>query len=118
MPEKDDISEAIKTRVIERLENGATNEVKKLLQKNPDTKLPVYTSLGVSQILSFLQSKISLEELKDIWARAEIDYARRQIVWFKKQVGIIWYDKGTNRKALAKELAKKLINKNDKEKTR
>ncbi|KKT39632.1 hypothetical protein A3K29_01910 [Candidatus Collierbacteria bacterium RIFOXYB2_FULL_46_14] len=85
----------INHRVIDRLENGAVEEVKNLIAKYPDLHLPIYTSLGVKQILQFLHQEIPRETLVDLWAASEVDYARRQTVWFKKQPGIVWYDKST-----------------------
>jgi len=117
MPDKTDIAISIHRRVAERLQNGAVEEVKSLLDKNPDTTLPIYSSLGVSQIIAYLKSEISLSQLEKIWSNAEIDYARRQIVWFKKQPGIIWYDKSSNTKSLALEYAKKLTKNHEEEKT-
>jgi len=96
-------------RVVERLKSGAIDEVKNLTVKYPDTTLPIYTSLGVREILKFLSGTISGQELIDLWTKAEIDYARRQTVWFKKQSGIIWYDKDSVDQALVSLLASKLI---------
>ena len=70
-------------------------EVKNLIAKYPDLHLPIYTSLGVKQILQFLHQEIPRETLVDLWAASEVEYARRQTVWFKKQPGIVWYDKST-----------------------
>lgn len=96
----------IRQRVIERLDAGASAEVKKLFKKYSDQSLPLFSSLGVKQIIEYLDKKISREELIDRWTAAEIDYARRQMVWFQKQPGIIWYDKSKANKMLAEKLAK------------
>lgn len=96
----------IRQRVIERLDAGAPAEVKKLFKKYSVQSLPLFSSLGVTQIIEYLDKKISREELIDRWTAAEIDYARRQMVWFQKQPGIIWYDKSKVNKMLAEKLAK------------
>lgn len=105
---KESQSEKIRQRVVERIESGAINEVKKLIQKLPDKNLPIYTSLGTKNIIDYLDGKITKEELIDQWTSAEIKYARRQMVWFRKQPGIIWYDKGKINKSLAIQMAAKL----------
>lgn len=104
---KEDLHKLIKQRVIDRLEQGVLDEVKNLLAKYPDTKLPVFSSLGVGEIIDFLKRKITKDELIDLWTRSEENYAKRQIVWFKKQPEIIWYDESINRDELAKKLVLK-----------
>lgn len=112
LPDKNTIKSQIKKRVVQRIKNGAIKEVQNLLRNYPDTKLPIYTSLGVSQICSFLDDKISKEKLVEIWTNAEVDYARRQIVWFKKQKNIVWYDKSISQEILVQKL-KKIYLQND-----
>jgi len=102
----------INQRVLERLNAGAIDEVKKLIKKYPDKSLALFTSLGVREIIEFLNQKISREELINLWTLAENDYARRQMVWFKKQPGIIWYDTGKVNNSLAVKLAE-LLKQND-----
>jgi tRNA dimethylallyltransferase len=106
LPDKESIKKHILARVLSRLEQGAITEVKNLLKKYPDRDLTIYSSLGVSQIIAFLEGKLSPEELVRVWTNAEVDYARRQIVWFKKQPGIVWYDKSTDKSSLISELKK------------
>ena len=87
-----EIESNIKERVVSRLTAGAVEEVKQLIQKYPDIKLPIYTTFGVSQIIENLNNQIDENRLVDLWTTAETQYAKRQMVWFKKQPRIIWYD--------------------------
>jgi tRNA dimethylallyltransferase len=104
--DKNTLKENIRDRVLARIEAGALDEVKDLLKKYPDKKLGIYTSLGVSQIIDFLEEKISKEKLIENWTVAEVSYAGRQMVWFKKQPDIVWYDKSTDRALLVNQLKK------------
>lgn len=104
LPEKETLKDNIRNRVIERIDSGAIDEVTNLLKKFPDKNLAIYTSLGVSQIIDFLDGKQTKKQLIDVWTNAEVDYARRQIVWFKKQSGIVWYDKSTDKSLLINQL--------------
>ncbi|EKD53566.1 MAG: tRNA delta(2)-isopentenylpyrophosphate transferase [uncultured bacterium] len=97
---------AIRRRVLDRLDSGAIQEVESLLKRFPDQKLPVFTSLGVQEIIKFLHQEISRETLVDLWTASEMDYARRQMVWFRKQPGIVWYDKDKVDQVLIGSLAK------------
>ena len=74
--------------------------------------MALFTSLGVREIIEFLNKKISREELINLWTATENDYVRRQMVWFKKQPGIIWYDRNKINKDLAIKLAE-LFKQND-----
>ena len=105
--------ELIEKRVRERIRQGAIQEVEALRKSHPKTKSPLFTSLGVKEITAFLKGDIKQTELVNLWTRSEVGYARRQIVWFKKQASIIWYDESKDRKALAQELARDLKNKNE-----
>ncbi|MFZ3069080.1 MAG: tRNA (adenosine(37)-N6)-dimethylallyltransferase MiaA [Microgenomates group bacterium] len=106
LPDKDTLKTSIHHRVLERIKGGAVAEVRALLKKYPDRSLAIYTSLGVPQIIAFLEGKLSEKQLVEVWANAETDYSRRQIVWFKKQPGIVWYDKSTDRSLLVSQLKK------------
>jgi tRNA dimethylallyltransferase len=100
----------IRQRVLDRLDSGALEEVKDLIIKYPDHSPAIFTSLGVKQIVQYLEKKLSLEKLIDLWTLSEADYARRQMVWFKKQPGIVWYDKDRVDQVLINSLAKNYSN--------
>ncbi|MBI1871978.1 hypothetical protein HYS10_01020 [Candidatus Collierbacteria bacterium] len=79
------LKQKINARVIVRVNSGAVSEVEKLLKEYPDRNLPIYTSLGVKPIIEYLDGKISKEKLIENWTTDEVNYAKRQITWFKKQ---------------------------------
>lgn len=110
VPDKTILKRQIHQRVLARLKADAIDEVKNLIKKYPDRKLPIYTSLGVSQIIDFIDGKISKDQMVEIWTNAEVDYARRQIIWFKKQPDIVWYDNDEDRNTLIEELKKYIQN--------
>jgi len=85
----------IRQRVLDRLDYGAIEEVENLMIKYPNHRPPIFTSLGVQETSKFLHQEITRETLIHLWTASEIAYARRQMVWFKKQPGIVWYDKST-----------------------
>ncbi len=74
----------IRRRVIKRLELGAIQETKKLLNLCPP-QAQVFQSLGYASILAYLQAKLSYSQLIDDWTKKELNYAKRQLIWFKKQ---------------------------------
>ena len=85
------IEEKIRNRVIDRLENGAISEVKKINEiKNVNTQ--VLTATGIKEIEQFLADDISRQELIYVWTLREFQYAKRQITWWKKRKNIEWFD--------------------------
>ncbi len=84
--------QSIRERVVLRLKNGAIEEVETLQKKYPNQSLPIYSTLGVSQIQKYLCQEITKEELIKKWTIDDNNYAKRQMVWFKKQPQIVWYD--------------------------
>ena len=85
------IKDNIRHRVISRLEVGAISEVEGLLRDYPDKSLPIYTSLGVTQVVKYLGGQITWNQLVELWIIDEIKYAKRQLTWFKNQPQIDWY---------------------------
>jgi len=87
--------EEIKKKIAKRVDRrlpSAISEVKSLLAAYPDRRLPIYTSLGIAPILRFLDGEISHAQARQLWTTEEVQYAKRQLTWFKKQQQIIWYD--------------------------
>jgi len=95
----------ITARIESRLDQGVIDEVRLFLAKHPQSSLPIYSSLGLKEIKSYLDGEITPEQMKSDWLRSELDYARRQMVWFNKQPGIIWYDEDMDKNKLSVKLA-------------
>jgi tRNA dimethylallyltransferase len=83
-PDKAKHKEKIKQRVIERLENGALDEVEKLLKRNLDPKGQVMTTLGVPETIQYLEGKIDKAELIDLWTLHETQYVKSQMKWLNE----------------------------------
>lgn len=85
-----DLPEAIHQRVLERLKLGAKNE---LMLLDLATAQPMVTSaLGVKELKLWTSDQISDEELIELWTKHELQYAKRQLTWWKKQPGVEWLD--------------------------
>lgn len=78
------IEQKIQNRVEKRINQGAIVEVESLLVQYTDPSLSALSALGVKEIQQFLQGKIDLRELQDIWSLHEFQYAKRQLTWWKK----------------------------------
>ena len=100
----------IHKRILNRIDQGVIDEVINLYKKYPQNNFPIFSSLGVKEIISFYNKEITRDRMITSWTNSEVDYARRQMVRFKKQPNIIWYDEDVNRNELAEKLASILKN--------
>lgn len=83
------IEEKITQRVEERWQSGALEEVQRLVGLTNDR--PALTSLGVTEIIQFLNGSVSEAEAKSLWALHEFQYAKRQLTWWKKEIDVNWF---------------------------
>lgn len=89
--DKEELSERIQQRVVQRIQNGAIQEVELLLSNFPNQKLPSFTTTGVREIIAYITGQIDKSQLVEMWTLREFQYAKRQITWFKKRHQIEWF---------------------------
>jgi len=87
---KEKLKEAIAKRVEERLKNGAIDEVKKLLDLGYSENDPGLKTIGCRQIIDFLKGRITKKNMIETWINKEIQYAKRQYTFMKKDLYIQW----------------------------
>lgn len=80
----------IQSRVEERIEDGAVEEVKSLLKKGYSPKDPGLNTIGYKQILDFLRGAITQDQMISDWAHKEVQYAKRQYTFMKKDPNVKW----------------------------
>ena len=89
---KQDLVSAIEKRVEKRLKQGAIKEVKDLLNKGYSNKDPGIQTIGYKQIIEYLKRNISKTNAIEQWILKEIQYAKRQYTFMKKDKNIKWRD--------------------------
>ncbi len=72
------------------IDNGAVEEVKRLLARGLDPSLPVVRTLGLSAIEALLAGEISRDEAIARGQQATRNYAKRQYTWFAHQPPAGW----------------------------
>lgn len=87
---KEVLTERIQNRVLARIEAGAEAEVKALITKGYSWTLPSLSALGYKEWRQYLEGTITRSELINLWIRHEIQYAKRQLTWFRKEPNIQW----------------------------
>ncbi|MFS8159548.1 MAG: tRNA (adenosine(37)-N6)-dimethylallyltransferase MiaA [Candidatus Roizmanbacteria bacterium] len=79
-----ELEETISQRVQKRIEQGAENEVKKLLEMGYTKDDPGLKTIGYTQLIKYLEGSISYEKALEEWIRSEIQYAKRQKTFMKR----------------------------------
>jgi len=87
---KENLVEVIKKRVLQRLKLGAIDEVKNLLQQGFDANSPGLNTIGYKPLIAYLKGKLSQREAVEQWIKEEIQYAKRQYTFMKKDENISW----------------------------
>lgn len=83
--------ERINMRVDIMMKNGLLEEVRYLYEKYGDV-LKKINIIGYSELISYLNSEITLEEAIELIKKNSRNYAKRQFTWFKNDHEYIWYD--------------------------
>lgn len=89
-PLREILFKRIEKRVDEQINRGLTDEVKKLLQMGYPKDLPSMRTLGYREIVQYLEGKISLEQAVELIKQNTRNFAKHQMVWFKKDEDVVW----------------------------
>lgn len=85
------LEQRIYQRVISRINSGFDAEVNSL-SKQYDFNLPAFSSTGYRIWYEHQQGHIDQHTALKKWYLSELQYAKRQLTWFKKQPHIHWFD--------------------------
>lgn len=86
------LHERIHTRMISRMKKGMVAEAEKLHASGLSYKRMEALGLEYRSLSLYLQKKISKKELASQIELGNIQYARRQMQWFKRDVRIKWFE--------------------------
>lgn len=89
---KELLKKIISKRVESRLKVGFIAEVKTLQKNGVNWQHQSMQALGYKQIKKYLEGKQSLKDFSEEWKVQEGKYAKKQMVWFKKDKRIVWFD--------------------------
>lgn len=85
---REELYERINQRVDEMVANGLVDEVRSLL---PYRNLVALKTVGYTEIIEFLEGKITLEKAIELIKRNSRHYAKRQITWWQRDASIKWF---------------------------
>lgn len=89
--DREKLYERINKRVDIMIENGLVDEVKNLKEKYNHFPTAMQ-GLGYKEVVEYLDSKITYEEMIEKIKKESRHYAKRQFTWFKKNKETTWLD--------------------------
>jgi tRNA dimethylallyltransferase len=89
--EREELYDRIERRVDQMFSGGIIEEVEALLESGVPETSPPFRALGYKHVLSYLKKEISLESAIDLTKKETRHYAKRQMTWFRKMGGILWF---------------------------
>lgn len=87
---REELYRRIEERVDLQVQNGLLDEAKTLLSRGYDLNLPSMTSLGIKEMIPYIQGKMTLDEAVRILKQNTRRYAKRQMTWFRKYDSVHW----------------------------
>ncbi len=91
-PGKEILERKIARRVEDMVAAGFVEEVRRLYQRH-DRDIPALQAPGYKAFRQYLEGDISIDEAKQLFARRDLQYAKRQKTWFKRNTDIHWISK-------------------------
>ncbi len=98
---KEELSKRIHTRLLARMRRGMIAEAKRLHEQGLSWKRMESLGLEYRFLAQFLQNKITKEEMLNLIDIASQQYAKRQMVWFKRNKKIGWINPEDNKSVSA-----------------
>ena len=103
-----DTAERVARRVDKQFEGGLLNEIRGLLASGvPETAHP-FTGLVYRQVLEYLRGVRGERETRELIVRENRRYARRQLIWFRKEPNLRWIRAAGEREETLEEVARAL----------
>lgn len=86
------VRQRIDERLDRRIELGMIEEVKGLLDAGVSEEYMIKLGLEYKFITQYLRGDYTLEEMKQLLATAIKQFAKRQMIWFRRDPSICWLD--------------------------
>ena len=106
-PDKNRVRLNIKKRVIEMLEEGLVQELKKY--RNKVFNCNIENAIGFKEINSYIENKVTLEEATNLIVKKTKNFAKRQYTWFENRFDQNLKIYGEDNLSLVVETFKKII---------
>ena len=91
-PDRSCLYERIDRRVDEMLAAGLAEEIRRLLASGVPESAQAMKAIGYKEMLPCLRGECTQEEAADEIRKASRHYAKRQLTWFRREQGAVWFD--------------------------
>ncbi len=88
---RENLYNIINKRVLTMFESGLLDEVKSLYKYKNESKV-LNSAIGYKEVISYIDKKISYDEMVDLIQKNSRRYAKRQYTWFNNKMKINWFD--------------------------
>jgi tRNA dimethylallyltransferase len=102
------ITERVTRRVDRQFERGLLGEIRGLLARGVPESARPFGGLVYRQALEHLRGVRDEPSTRALIARENRRYARRQLIWFRKEPNLAWFD-GPGESSFAIEAASRLV---------
>jgi len=86
------IDERLVKRSREQVARGLVAETRAALDAGVPQNAPVLTGIGYAEALAHIRGEVSLDELPNVMAISNRQYARRQLLWWRRDARIKWFE--------------------------
>ncbi len=93
--DREELYSRIGSRVDRMMVSGLKNEVSSLLEKGYGKELNSMQALGYKEMAAHLDGRVSLDETVDIIKKRTRNFARRQLIWFRRFKEVEWIPVGS-----------------------
>ncbi len=84
--------ERINRRVLQMIDEGLLEEVRRLMEKGYGPELKPMQSLGYRQMAAYLRGELTWDSAVSEMQRATRQYAKRQLTWFRADPEFRWFN--------------------------
>jgi tRNA dimethylallyltransferase len=86
------LTERLTSRVDQQFAAGIVDEVRGLLTGGVPESARPFGGLVYRQVMDYLHGLRDLEQTRELIVRENRYYARRQLIWFRKEPNLMWFD--------------------------
>jgi tRNA dimethylallyltransferase len=91
-PPREALNRKIQTRTEAMLANGWLDEVRSLLNSGLPENAKPFDFIGYRELRAVLRGMMKIEEARAAIQQATRRYAKRQMTWFRREVGVCWLE--------------------------
>ncbi len=91
---REDLRPRVARRVDQQIERGVVDEVERLLAAGVPASAHAFSGLVYRQVIELLAGARDEDATRDLIVRENMRYARRQLIWFRKEADVRWLARG------------------------